>query len=410
MASVGLRRKTSVAWIAGTVAVPIAVATYRVQDLTPDIEKAIVLAEDSMVGEYQNAPARAGGRFMEFGFTTELRGSDVADQPPPDGVLLRGVGFVESENGTTPDIGHKYVLGNPLLATGTPAGSLYPVDFETYQHGLYRKADNCVGSVVISFIAGQIPTFGWNWRGQVVTGMKGGVTDYSPPAFSVQANPKPVQSAAMAISIVHSGAVTGVATGAASPTVLIDATATFNTDGVMVGDAVVLDVGGETADVVSIQSETQLTTGTLSAAGSYDPSEAYTITKATPFLPSGLVVPSLVCDLGNILDPRGDINGAHGFSQPIITGRAPVYTMVVEVPSLHQMNFERSYIEGETLDISWKHEVGLGDQHALDCKLTGVINSMPVLSEQDGKNIYTVTMDQGITTGDDPLTLSWQGT
>src|SRR3990167_9278419 len=72
--------------------------------------------------------------------------------------------------------------------------------------------------------------------------------------------------------------VTGTATGASSPTILIDSNATFITDGITVGQTVTLDVGGNTATVVSIQSETQLTTTALSATGNYDAGEAYTIT------------------------------------------------------------------------------------------------------------------------------------
>lgn len=409
MTSIGISRKTSVAWITGKIGTPVGVATYRVQDLTPDIEKAIVLAETSMVGKFQNAPARAGGRFVEFGFTTELRGSDTADTPPPDGIMLRACAFKETVNGTSPNEGFKYVLGDQLLLSGTPVGVLEPLDFEIYQHGLYRKADNCVGSVAINFIAGAIPTFNWNFRGQVPAAAKGGVTDYSPPGFAVQANPRPVQSAGLEILIVRTGVVGGNVTGASSPTILIDSGATFNTSGVQVGDAIELTAGGETATVVSIESEIQLTSTTLSGAGTYDATEAYTITKAN-LTATDLVVPSLILDIANIIDPRGDIGGAHGFSQALLTGRAPVYTMEVEVPSLHTFNFEREYIEGTTLDIHWHHEVGLGDLHAMDNKFSGVINSTPVLSERDGKNIYTVAMDQAIETGADPLELSWQGT
>ena len=74
-----------------------------------------------------------------------------------------------------------------------------------------------------------------------------------------------------------SEAITGTVTGAQSTTVLIDSTATFETDGVTVGQTVSLDVGGETAAVVSIDSETQLTTAALSDSGTYDAGEAYTV-------------------------------------------------------------------------------------------------------------------------------------
>ena len=70
---------------------------------------------------------------------------------------------------------------------------------------------------------------------------------------------------------------TGTVTGAQSTTVLIDSAATFETDGITVGQTVSLDVGGETALVVSIDSETQLTTAALSGSGTYDATEAYSI-------------------------------------------------------------------------------------------------------------------------------------
>lgn len=405
----GLNRKTSIAWAAGDESNPLTIATYRIQGLTNDIEKAIALAESSVVGEFQNAPARPGGRFMEFGFTTEVRGSDVVDVPPPDAPFLRACSFAEAENGSTPNIGWKYTLGDMYLNTGTPAGVLDPVDIDIYQDMLYRQAGGCVGSVIISFIAGQIPTFEYNWRGVVGVGLKGGVTKLDPPGFAVQANPKPVQSSGLNVLIARSGTVTGSVTGSTSETVLIDSSATFNTSGVQVGDAIAMDIGGETAVVISIQSETQLTSDALSAGGSYDSGEDYTITKSN-LTASSLIVPSIVCNVGNIISPRPDISGNHGFAQPIHTGRQPLYTMVVEVPSLHTFNFEREYVEGTTLNVSWTHEAGAGDRHAMSNKFSGVINAMPVLSEGDGANQYTITMDQGIASGDDPLELSWQGT
>lgn len=70
---------------------------------------------------------------------------------------------------------------------------------------------------------------------------------------------------------------TGTATGAQSTTVLIDSAATFDTDGITVGQTVSLDVGGESALVESIDSETQLTTAALSDSGTYDATEAYSI-------------------------------------------------------------------------------------------------------------------------------------
>lgn len=66
-----------------------------------------------------------------------------------------------------------------------------------------------------------------------------------------------------------------------STTILVDMWATFETNGITAGDGIVLDVGGETATVVSVDSEFQLTTTALSLGGTYDFDEDYTITKAS---------------------------------------------------------------------------------------------------------------------------------
>jgi hypothetical protein len=71
--------------------------------------------------------------------------------------------------------------------------------------------------------------------------------------------------------------VTGTVTGTTSTTVLIDSSATFETDGITVGQLITLDVGGETATVTTVDSETQITSSALSGSGTYDNGEAYTL-------------------------------------------------------------------------------------------------------------------------------------
>lgn len=71
--------------------------------------------------------------------------------------------------------------------------------------------------------------------------------------------------------------VTGTCTGTTSTTVLKDTGATFITDGIIGGEKITLDVGSETAKVVTVDSETQITSTTLSGAGTYDTGETYTI-------------------------------------------------------------------------------------------------------------------------------------
>ena len=403
-------RKTSLVWAGGTGSTPVAEATYRVAELPESIEQSNALADDNYVGAYQPGPARVGGRWGELTFVRDLIGSDTADVPPADGSLLRACGFAETANGSSPDWGYKYALADPHADTGTPAGETEAVAFKLYQDLLYRQVTNCVGSVAVEFTAGQHAKLRYNFRGQIPSTPGNGGIYGSPVAFTAEPNPIPVQSSAFQITLARSGTVSGTCTGTTSTTILKDTGATFITSGVLFGDTITLTIGSETATVVSVDSETQLTSTPLSGSGTYDTGEAYTIPRAASYTVTNLVVPSITYDVGNIIDPRDDINGSHGFSEAIITGRQPNITMLVEVPSWERFNFERTYILAETLDLQWGHEIGLGDRHELTCKCSGVINAMPVLSNRGGKLVYTITMDQGIETGDDPFEMSWQGT
>jgi hypothetical protein len=69
----------------------------------------------------------------------------------------------------------------------------------------------------------------------------------------------------------------GTVTGTTSTTVLIDSGATFQTNGVAANDYVILDVSGNYAKVVSVDSETQLTTEALTGADTYDGGDDYQV-------------------------------------------------------------------------------------------------------------------------------------
>ena len=96
--------------------------------------------------------------------------------------------------------------------------------------------------------------------------------------------------------------VTGTCTGTTSTTILKDTAATFITDGIEAGQTVTLDVGGETAVIAAVDSETQLTTAALSGTGTYDTGEAYTIEPDYTQYPNG----SIHVDLG--VDTRMSID------------------------------------------------------------------------------------------------------
>lgn len=459
-----LTRKMSMSWIAGTVAVPVAVATYRVQDVGTAPEKSVNLPDTSLIGAFQNDTTRAGGLFLQDAFTTEWRGHATDSVPPSNAALLRAAGFSETAQG----VSFLWALADLHLASGTPAGVLRALALDFYRDGDFVQAQNSVLDCTFNFIAGNIPTINWTFRGQADSTKKGAITQ-TPPAFSSEENPRPVQSGGLTTNVIRGNADdTGTVTGASSATVLIDSAATFQTSLIQVGDQVTLDVGGETATVVSIDSETQLTSTTLSNAGMYDSAEAYTIVPSArvvsgtstggasntilidstaTFITSGVligdtvqihggtdfqlitsvdsetqvttatstddydttayniirtrsltvsseVVPSIIYAVGNIIDDRADINGAHGFSAPILTGRAPRFTVVIEIPPLERWNFERAYVENEVHLWTWKTENGGGTKHETTWSASGVLNNFPPPTDRNGKLVYTLTYDQ----------------
>ncbi len=452
------------AWIAGTEAVPVAVATYRVQDVGMAPEKSVNLPDTSFIGAFQNDTTRAGGLFLQDVFTTEWRGHATDAVPPSNGSLLRASGFVEVVQG----VSFKWTLGDLHLSTGTPSGDLFPRNLDFYQDGDFRQAQNTVLDPTFNFTAGQIPTVNWGFRGQADANKKGAITQ-TPPAFSSEENPRPVQSGGLTANVIRGNADdTGTVTGGPSATVLIDSAATFQTSLIQVGDQITLDVGGETATVVTVDSEIQITSTTLSNAGSYDSPEAYTIVPSArvvsgtstggasntilidstqSFITNGVligdtvqihggtdfqlitsvdseiqvttttstddydtvayniirtrsltvsseVVPSIVYAVGNIIDDRADINGAHGFSAPILTGRAPRFTVVIEIPPLERWNFERAYVENEVHLWTWITENGGGTKHQTTWSASGVLNNFPPPTDRNGKLVYTLTYDQ----------------
>ena len=401
-----LDRKTSVTWTGGTYAVLASVGAYRVHNLSKNPEQAVVIPNASYVGKFQPSPARPGGRFGQLSFSREIRGSATSSVPPGDGTLLRASGFTEAASG----VAFHYTLGDlHLYGTGpSSAGILDPVNLKMYQDGLYHLLNNAVGTVTVNFIAGEIPTYDFAFRGQVDDSWKGGI-EGTPPALVAEANPKPCFNHGLSVVLTRTGTVTGTVTGTTSTTVCIDSTATFITDGVLYGDAVELDVGGETSSVVSVDSQTQITTTTLSGAGTYDSGEAYTITRGTTYTTTSLIVPRISYAVNNIIDPRPDLSGESGFAQPILTGRNPQIAMSVEIPTWERFNFEREFIEATTLLISGTHQNGDGIGYELAYSFSAKIVAMPDPVEVNGKLNYAILMEQGIESGDTAFTLQWLG-
>lgn len=321
-----LTRKTAVSWIAGSVGTPIAIASYRVADVSLNTEGNMTLANNNYVGAFQPGPNRPGGRWGTLSFTSELRGSDTADTPPPEGALLRACGFRETNSGTTPSIVYTYTLADPHLTTGDPVGYLDQINFTVNEDRLDRDFTDAVGNVIFNFTAAQIPTMGFAFRMNApVSAAAEGAAD----AYTVGSPPVPVQA------------------------------------------------------------------------------EACTLTPSGSSAVANLVISSLIYDVGNFIDPRDDINGTYGYSDPIITGRNPAITLVVEAPLIATIDFEVLFRAQTDIDVAFTHNVGGGIREEVAVAFTGQISDQPVLSEMNGKFVYTIPMQQSIATGATPLTLTW---
>lgn len=135
---------------------------------------------------------------------------------------------------------------------------------------------------------------------------------------------------------------------------------------------------------------------------------ALTISGASLGSISGQVIQSINYDLGNIIDPRGDVNGVFGYSAPIITGREPDITIMIEVTDTGTVDWEAAYITTqEELLVAFTHQPSGGKN--IECVVTfdAYLSENPTLSEVNGKFVYTLKMQQSVDSGATPLTLAF---
>ena len=204
-----LTRMSSLAWTPGEYSNPTALKSFRVADLNLAAEMANAIDNNNYMGEYQPGPARAGGRWIDLSFTSELRGSDTADVPPPEMSLLRACAFEEAATGSTPAIIYSYELKDPHLITDTPAGDLEAIDIVHNVDRLVRTAENCVGNVVFNFTAGLMPTMAFRMRGNIVSAAAGATED-AITAFDDYSLPVPVETSALTITPLAGAAYTPI--------------------------------------------------------------------------------------------------------------------------------------------------------------------------------------------------------
>ncbi len=208
-------RRTQLAWVAGTVATPIAKTAFPVFDVDRQQEKFDVVDGATDIGRYQPHYSAVAGRQFDFGFGTYIAAILTADGAPHISSLLRACAMAEATTGTTPNIAPWYQWGNTHFLTGTPSptvpGNTDPVDITINQDGLARTAADCVGNAVLRWEARKRPTVRFTIRGtehSSITRYIASSAEAALTAMTLGPTPKGVGAAAQSIQFVAETAIT----------------------------------------------------------------------------------------------------------------------------------------------------------------------------------------------------------
>lgn len=192
--------RRTLSWTPGEKGNPTAEKAFRVSGLSLDHEFAIAVENGNVIGQPQTEPPRPGGRAINMSFTSEIRGSDTADVPPPEMSHLRACGFSETASGSAPSIVYAYEHDDLHFLTDTPTGDTDPVQIIVNDDRLKRIGLVCVGNVLVNFTAGQLPTMTFTMRGNVSAGS----AEAAVATLDPNSSPVPVQGEAMTIGGVGS--------------------------------------------------------------------------------------------------------------------------------------------------------------------------------------------------------------
>jgi hypothetical protein len=101
------------------------------------------------------------------------------------------------------------------------------------------------------------------------------------------------------------------------------------------------------------------------------------------------VVRSLVIDTGATIDSREDLNGAGGFSQPIITRFSPTATLALEADLLASYDMSAVWRNYSKQTIAWVHNPGAATGQVITGSFEGEVSEDPSHSEVNGKLMVT---------------------
>lgn len=183
-----LSRHQQAIWNAGTRAVAAAAAAYRVEELSYNPE----VLEDgtgsgAVIGSYFPGAPSPGGGYSTVKFKSEVRARNIADNPPPEGAILRAYGFTESITGSTPSKLSSYQLIDPHVFGDTTTGALDPMESLIVNYdGCQYTLINLVGkSLSIDWTARKYPMYSFELVGQLAAAKTGVVSGYVEAAQSV---------------------------------------------------------------------------------------------------------------------------------------------------------------------------------------------------------------------------------
>jgi len=186
-------------------------ACFDIDDSDP--EQIVMVQNNIDLATQQPGQPIAAGRFVQFAFSTEFRGSLIAATGPPEGELWQAAGCAET--GTT---GKTYTAGDTRLSTGTPAGATVPLDItlntggSTTTSGRYIDAKSAVCNAMLVMEAGSIPYIRWTVLGQLdaadATPTTSGLNEAVVPASYRGSLPVAVQGESCSLTLSTAGALT----------------------------------------------------------------------------------------------------------------------------------------------------------------------------------------------------------
>jgi len=326
-----------------------------VHDILWGVNKFNPVDNPGYFGAMQPEVARVGAKWVEMGFTSELRGflayqtsPTILTDPPPEGRLLLAMGFDEVIV-ASPAIYKRYTLDDIHLTTDSVhTGFLEPIAIMLNVDDYYRGMSNGVGNGVITFDAeAGPPTLACTFRGDFYSDL----TSPTPIVYPYPQTDLPLDW------------------GIGSPTLAVPS----------YRGAVPQTALAETLTLQVIPND-----------GTYTPD---TIT--------GAELRSVVYDIGNVIAPTPNVGATYGYSQTLLGRRKPDITLTIRVmdpgtyASPDDFNVEKIADDRSLISVALSH--GSGSYNTLACSFDAYISDIiDYADDGNGLFIYTLKCQQAL--------------